>query len=378
MSNLFVLNFFFFKQNFQKSGIVTCCIFVKKVKFKLNKLISRHVAIQSNHSKANTHTHTAYISTPKMTNLKRLFKRICNIYHILVFLFENQSRFHQFLIKSGLLIILSVVLVKLIKKLKRVLDFGKRRLTRNSAKRQSINTKNTLGNDVNNNVLSLPLKKTPALNKKFFKELYYLLRIMFPRLLSKQSILLLLHTLTLIFRTFLSIYVAKLEGLLTKNIVEKNFHSFAWKLMEWLLIALPATTCNSLIRYLESKLDLELKTQLVSKSHKYYFENRSYYRIALKNSETVQIDQNLTEDIDKLTDLLVHLYSHLTKPILDISLISYTLVVFAKAKNFNYQAPSTIALFVISVTGALIRRISPKFGKMAADVAKQKGYLRYL
>lgn len=84
------------------------------------------------------------------------------------------------------------------------------------------------------------------------------------------------------------------------------------------------------------------------------------------------------EDIDKLTQLLVHLYSHLTKPILDITLITYTLVAFAKRKNFNYAAPSLIALLVITVTGTLIRRISPKFGKMAADIAKQKGYLRFL
>jgi hypothetical protein len=32
----------------------------------------------------------------------------------------------------------------------------------------------------------------------------------------------------------------------------------------------------------------------------------------------------------------------------------------------------------IFIIGILIRKISPKFGKMTADIAKQKGYLRFL
>ena len=270
---------------------------------------------------------------------------------ILKFLFENQSSFRKYLLSTGLSCSAAFFFYKLCLRYAKTLPKVE------------------------------PVKKSkanPTLNRQFFHELNYLCKIMFPHVFSKQSFLLFIHTLTLICRTFLSLYVAKLEGLLVRNIVQKNFLMFAKKLIQWLLIALPATTCNSLIRYLESKLDLELKTQLVKKSHRYYFDKQVYYKIALKQSDECQVDQNLTEDIDKLTNLFVHLYSSLTKPLLDITMITATLIGLAKSKNVNYMVPSLIALIVIVLTGLLIRKISPKFGKMAADVAKQKGYLRFL
>jgi len=200
---------------------------------------------------------------------------------------------------------------------------------------------------------------------------------MFPNIISKQTGLLATHSLTLICRTFLSIYVAQLDGSLVKNIVEKNFSQFGLNLAKWLLIALPATTCNSLIKYLESKLDLELKSALVTKSLEHYFNNRVYYRISLLPGSS-QIDQNLTEDIEKLTNLLVHLYSHLTKPVLDITLMTFSLISLARRQDFNWAIPATIGILVMSATGLLIRVISPKFGKLAAEKAEQKGYLRFL
>jgi ATP-binding cassette subfamily D (ALD) protein 2 len=218
--------------------------------------------------------------------------------------------------------------------------------------------------------------KQPTLDKQFFNEISYLIKIMFPKLLSKQMLYLLLHTVTLVSRTFISIYVAKLEGSLVKSIVKKHSNDFFINLLKWISIAIPATSCNSLIKYLESKLELELRVRLISKSLKMYFNNRIYYKIALKQSSDMLIDQNLSEDVDKLTNLLVHLFSHLTKPILDITLITFTLISLAKENNYNYLLPSFIAFAVIMLTGSLLRRISPKFGHFAAEEAKRKGYLR--
>lgn len=103
-----------------------------------------------------------------------------------------------------------------------------------------------------------------------------------------------------------------------------------------------------------------------------------YYKIAIRQSETTQIDQNMTEDVDKLVQLMVHLYSQVTKPLLDIVLITYTLIGMAKSNNFHYALPTSMGFCVMFLTAALMRRVSPKFGKMVADVAKQKGYLRFL
>ena len=297
--------------------------------------------------------------------MMKCVKRFKFLVLVLKMFYKSQSGFRKFLIKCGFSIPLAMLALQLYKKVRQMLKLKK-------------NAKQKTMVQFQNNIELNQTGKVPTLNARFFKEFKYLLKIMFPKILSKQMALLILHTLTLICRTFLTIYVAKLEGSLARNIVENKFYLFARNLIQWLLIALPATTCNSLIKYLESQLDLEVKTELVNKSLKRYFSNRIYYKIALKQNENIQIDQNLTEDIEKLTNLFVHLYSHLTKPILDITLITATLISLAREKNFNYMVPTSIAFVVISLTGVLLRFISPKFGKLAAEVAKRKGYLRFL
>jgi len=244
-----------------------------------------------------------------MNPIERFFKiqrRLKRLIILLKYLFESQSSIRKFFIKSGVFLSLAFIFFKIIKKFAR---FFSKLLSKKSNETNSNNNSNT--------------KNTPNLNGQFLKEFSYLLKIMFPKFFSRQIGLLTMHSMVLVFRTFLSIYVAKLEGALTKNIVKKDSYEFGKYLVYWLLIALPATTSNSLIKYLESKLDLSLKTELVNKSLNHYFNNRAYYKIAIKQNENLQIDQNLSEDIERLTNLFSHLYSHLTKPVLDVSTSSF-------------------------------------------------------
>ena len=71
---------------------------------------------------------------------------------------------------------------------------------------------------------------------------------MIPGLWCYEAGLLSLHTLVLVFRTFLSIYVAKLEGRMVKHIVKKDVTTFVLLLTTWFGVAIPATFINSLIR----------------------------------------------------------------------------------------------------------------------------------
>lgn len=99
----------------------------------------------------------------------------------------------------------------------------------------------------------------PGLNLEFVMQLKKLVEIMIPTWLCKETGLLGVHTLCLISRTFLSIYVASMEGAIVKYIVRKDVRNFAWMLIKWFGIAIPATFINSMIRYLENKLALAFR-----------------------------------------------------------------------------------------------------------------------
>lgn len=98
-----------------------------------------------------------------------------------------------------------------------------------------------------------------GLNLEFLFKLRRLIYIMIPRIWCREIGILSVHTMCLISRTFLSIYVAAIEGAIVKFIVRRDLRQFILGLMKWFCIAIPATFINSMIRYLENKLALSFR-----------------------------------------------------------------------------------------------------------------------
>jgi ATP-binding cassette, subfamily D (ALD), member 2 len=151
----------------------------------------------------------------------------------------------------------------------------RKRLKGNNKEKQFTNG-NCINNNNNNNVKKIVRRndsvikeerikliekkiKQPGLNLEFIFQLKKLIEIMVPKLVCHETGLLSVHTLCLISRTFLSIYVAAMEGAIVKYIVRKDVKNFAWMLLKWFGIAIPATFINSMIRYLENKLALAFR-----------------------------------------------------------------------------------------------------------------------
>lgn len=90
-------------------------------------------------------------------------------------------------------------------------------------------------------------KKKVEINREFFKNLMRLLKICIPGWRSKELRLLISHSVFLVLRTLISVYVAEMDGKLVSSLVRGKGKEFLKGLVWWMLIAVPATFTNSMV-----------------------------------------------------------------------------------------------------------------------------------
>jgi len=91
-------------------------------------------------------------------------------------------------------------------------------------------------------------RKRVELNREFFRSLLRLLRIVVPGWRSKETRLLISHSFFLVVRTLISLKVAAMDGAIVKALVKGNGREFLMRIVYWMLIAVPATFTNSMVR----------------------------------------------------------------------------------------------------------------------------------
>ncbi|CAG8560369.1 3541_t:CDS:10 [Paraglomus occultum] len=210
-----------------------------------------------------------------------------------------------------------------------------------------------------------------GVNKHFFKQLLALLKVIIPKIKSKEVFILVMHSAFLVLRTYLSVVVAKLDGRIVRDLVAANGKEFLKGLGYWFAIAVPATYTNSMIRYLQSKLSIAFRTRLTRYVHDLYLnDGNAYYKVVNLDSRIEGPDQFITTDISRFCDGLASIYSNLGKPILDTIIFNYQL-------TKSIGVTGTAVMFAnYLVTAWILRKVSPAFGKLAATEAKLEGDFR--
>lgn len=90
-------------------------------------------------------------------------------------------------------------------------------------------------------------KKRVEINREFFRSLFRLLKIVIPGYKSKELRLLISHSVFLVLRTMLSLYVAELDGKVVSSLVKGKGREFLLGLVWWMMVAVPATFTNSMV-----------------------------------------------------------------------------------------------------------------------------------
>ncbi|KAF9455019.1 adrenoleukodystrophy protein [Macrolepiota fuliginosa MF-IS2] len=217
-----------------------------------------------------------------------------------------------------------------------------------------------------------------AVDAVFYQRLSRILKIIIPGIRSKEALLLLMHSSLLVFRTAISLYVAALDGKIVASLVRVEPLKFLFNILRWLLVAIPATWCNSWLSYVQNKLAIAYRTRLTREVLSQYLgdasqgpEGKVYYKIANLDDRIKNPDQMITHDIHRFTTHLAAIYSNLAKPVLDVILYNYQL-------SQNVGAEGLVGLTIaVQSTAVLLRYLTPPFGAYAALSGQLAGSLRH-
>ncbi|CDW80449.1 abc transporter n-terminus family protein [Stylonychia lemnae] len=191
-------------------------------------------------------------------------------------------------------------------------------------------------------------------DKEFFERIKKLLRIAIPSYNSREAVYVVILTGLLVVRTYMSIWLADVNG----------------QIFGLMLFAIPSSTVNSAMEYYSKLLALAFRERLTRYFHTQYLQKMFFYKICNLDSRIQNPDQRLTQDLDKWAQSLANLYLNFTKPVLDIFLFSRKL-----AELVGWEGPGlTFAWYFLSA--CIIRVVSPAFGKLTAIEQKLEGEYR--
>jgi len=214
-------------------------------------------------------------------------------------------------------------------------------------------------------------RKKVEINREFFKNLMRLLRICIPGWRSKELRLLISHSIFLVLRTLISLYVAELDGRLVSNLVRGKGKDFLSGLVWWMLVAIPATFTNSMLSYHQCKLSLQYRSRLTNYIHDKYLSQMTFYTLSALDDRIKNADQLIAVDVAKFSNSLAELYSNIAKPVLDMAIYNYSLSRSVGGEGLFFMS------LIVQLSANVMRALTPPFGKYVADEARLEGEFRF-
>jgi ATP-binding cassette subfamily D (ALD) protein 3 len=213
-------------------------------------------------------------------------------------------------------------------------------------------------------------KKSGRVDFQFLQNLSKIVGVAFPSLFSSLTFDMTAMIISLVLRTFLSIYIAAINGTFVRAIVDRNLSMFVRKIGKLMAIAVPASVLNSYLDYLRKSIAYRIRDNLTHHFHSVYMEQMRFYQVSNIDGRIENVDQRLTNDIEKFSMAFSSLFSNFTKPVLDIFLFGRAL-----AQRVGYKTISLTFIWYF-ISGFIIKLVAPPLGLMTAVQQDLEGSYR--
>ncbi|XP_006607523.1 ATP-binding cassette sub-family D member 3 [Apis dorsata] len=209
-------------------------------------------------------------------------------------------------------------------------------------------------------------------NARFFRQLYQLLKIGIPSIVSSEFAFVLLIAGTLITKSFCDLWMINMGTLIESSILKMDKSLFKRRLLKFLIVLPMISIVNNVLKYSIYEMKLRLRTNITRSLLDQYLNGFIYYKMNNLDNRIANPDQLLTTDVDKFCESCTDLYSNLTKPLLDIIIYVYRLT-----STLGSETP-VIMLSYLIFAGMIITYLRKPIGQMTVKEQRLEGEYRHI
>lgn len=211
-----------------------------------------------------------------------------------------------------------------------------------------------------------------VVNAAFFSQLFRLLKIMVPSLISAEFFYTILAAVMMILRTYCDVWMIKNGTSIERAIISRDANAFKHYILRFISLMLPISLVNSLLKYSLNEMSLRFRTRITNYLYREYMNGFTYYKIGNLDNRIANADQLLTQDVDRFCQSVVDLYSNVSKPILDIGIYAVKLT-----GSIGGQGPSMM-LGYLAFSGVLLTILRKPISRFTVQEQVLEGEFRFV
>ncbi|KNA13617.1 hypothetical protein SOVF_115030 [Spinacia oleracea] len=197
-------------------------------------------------------------------------------------------------------------------------------------------------------------------------------KILVPTVLDKQGAQLLAVAFLVVSRTWVSDRIASLNGTTVKFVLEQDKAAFIRLIGVSVLQSGASSFIAPSIRHLKARLALGWRIRLTQYLLKNYLRKNAFYKVFHMSSKSLDADQRLTHDLEKLTSDLSGLVTGLVKPTVDILWFTWRMKLLTGRRGVAF-------LYAYMLLGlGFLRSVTPDFGDLASQEQQLEGTFRFM
>ncbi|CAD5330433.1 unnamed protein product [Arabidopsis thaliana] len=199
-----------------------------------------------------------------------------------------------------------------------------------------------------------------------------MLNVLIPTIFDKQGAQLLAVACLVVSRTLISDRIASLNGTTVKYVLEQDKAAFVRLIGLSVLQSGASSIIAPSLRHLTQRLALGWRIRLTQHLLRNYLRNNAFYKVFHMSGNSIDADQRLTRDLEKLTADLSGLLTGMVKPSVDILWFTW------RMKLLTGQRGVAILYTYMLLGLGFLRRVAPDFGDLAGEEQQLEGKFRFM